>query len=221
VSDIRGVLFDSGGVLIRPVGGRWNPRYDFEDIVLAHHPWAHRFPEAFTAGQQVLDAATSTPLRADYHRAMLRVLGIDDPSAALLHELEAPAAGPVVELYPDVLPVLDALHASGVGMSVVSDAWAELPDLYRALNIERYFAGFAISEVLGTLKPDPRMYAAGSDLLGLNPGQCLFIDDDPLLVEAAIRLGYRGVALTREGDVEPTETPTITSLDALVPIVLG
>jgi hypothetical protein len=31
---IRGVLFDAGGVLIGPVGGRWNPRYDFEDIVL-------------------------------------------------------------------------------------------------------------------------------------------------------------------------------------------
>ena len=29
---IQGILFDSGGVLIRPVGGRWNPRYDFEEI---------------------------------------------------------------------------------------------------------------------------------------------------------------------------------------------
>ena len=35
---IRGVLFDSGDVLIRPIGGRRNPRYDFEDVVLAHHP---------------------------------------------------------------------------------------------------------------------------------------------------------------------------------------
>jgi putative hydrolase of the HAD superfamily len=32
------------------------------------------------------------------------------------------------------------------------------------------------------------MYAAGSDLLGLNPGDCLFIDDDPQLVSAAIQL---------------------------------
>jgi FMN phosphatase YigB (HAD superfamily) len=30
---IRGILFDAGGVLIRPIGGRWNPRYDFESIV--------------------------------------------------------------------------------------------------------------------------------------------------------------------------------------------
>ena len=29
----RGVLFDSGDTLTRPVGGRWNPRFDFEEIV--------------------------------------------------------------------------------------------------------------------------------------------------------------------------------------------
>jgi FMN phosphatase YigB (HAD superfamily) len=98
---------------------------------------------------------------------MLRVLGIDEPSRALLQQLEAPAAGPVVELFPDVRRVLDRLRASGVGMTVVSDTWAGLEDLLRGLEIEHYFAGFVISEVLGCNKPDPRMYAAGSDLLGL------------------------------------------------------
>jgi putative hydrolase of the HAD superfamily len=195
---IGGVLFDAGGVLIRPIGGRWNPRYDFEDIVLAHHcaTRVELFPEAFAAGQRVLDADTTTANRTDYHRAMLRVLGIDAPSRALLQELEAPAAGPVVELFPDVRRVLDQLRASGVGMSVVSDAWSGLEGLFRGLDIEQYFVGFVISEVLGCNKPDPRMYAAGSELLGLDPGDCLFIDDDPQLVLAAIQLGYQGVALT-------------------------
>jgi hypothetical protein len=36
----------------------------------------------------VLDAATTTASRTDYHRAILRVLGIDAPSEALLQELE-------------------------------------------------------------------------------------------------------------------------------------
>jgi putative hydrolase of the HAD superfamily len=35
---LQGVLFDSGDVLIRPIGGRWNPRYDFEGIVLGPPP---------------------------------------------------------------------------------------------------------------------------------------------------------------------------------------
>lgn len=77
-------------MLIRPIGGRWNPRYDFEDIVVAHHPQTRieDFPGAFAAGQRVLDAATTTASRTDYHRAILRVLGIDAPSEALLQELE-------------------------------------------------------------------------------------------------------------------------------------
>jgi FMN phosphatase YigB (HAD superfamily) len=159
---IRGVLFDSSGVLIRPVGGRWNPRYDFEGIVVAHHPdtRVELFPEAFAVGRQVLDAGATTANRTDYHRAMLRVLGIASPSAALLHELEAPATGPTVEVFPDVRPVLDQLRACGVGMSVVSDNWAGLEAGYRSLGIEHYFTGFVISEVLGCRKPDPRTYAA-------------------------------------------------------------
>jgi putative hydrolase of the HAD superfamily len=220
---IRGVLFDSGDVLIRPIGGRWNPRHDFEDIVLAHHPKTpvELFPAAFAAGQRVLDAGTTTANRTDYHRAMLAVLGIDAPSTALLEELEGPAAGPVVELFPDVRPVLDHLQASGVGMAVVSDNWAGLEDGYRELGIERYFAGFVISEVLGCNKPDPRMYAAGRELLGLDPGACLVVDDDPQLVLAAIRLGHHGVALMRDGGPAPASVPAITSLEELPPIIVG
>jgi putative hydrolase of the HAD superfamily len=216
---IRGVLFDAGGVLIRPSGGRWNPRYDFEGIVLTHHPETPvgLFPEAFAEGQEVLDAGTTTANRTDYHRAMLRVLGIDEPSTELLQELESPPAGPGVELFEDVRPVLDQLRAMEIGMSVVSDTWAGLDNMFRSLDIEQYFAGFAISEVLGCRKPDPRMYAAGRDLLGLAPGDCLFVDDDPHLVAAAIELGYRGVALLR--GAEPASVPAITSLDELPPLV--
>jgi HAD superfamily hydrolase (TIGR01509 family) len=211
---IHGVLFDAGGVLIRPIGGRGNPRYDFEDIVVARHPEirAGLFPEAFAVGQRALDAGTTRANRTGYHRAMLRVLGIGEPSAALLHELEAPAAGLSVEVFPDVQPVLDQLRASDVGMPVVSDTWAGLADLFRSLGIEQDFAGFVISEVLGCRKPDPRMYAAGSDVLGLDPQDCLFIDDDPQLVSAAVQLGYHGVALARECQ-PPESVPAITSLD--------
>jgi putative hydrolase of the HAD superfamily len=220
---VRGVLFDAGGVLIRPVGGRWNPRYDFESVVLAHHPRvpASLFPAAFAEGQRVLDGGATTPDRTDYHRAMLRVLGVAQPSPALLRELEDPPAGPAIEAYPDARPVLDELSARGVRMSVVSDAWAGLELAFRALDIERYFAGFVISQVLGCRKPDPRMYAAGSALLGLEPVECLFIDDDPELVAAAVGLGYHGVALVRDGGPVESGVDVITSLDELLPVVFG
>jgi HAD superfamily hydrolase (TIGR01509 family) len=223
---IDGVLFDAGGVLIGPVGGRWNPRYDFESVVLAHHPMVNveRFGEAIGEGQLFLDAGVPTAAgsatvnRSDYHRAMLRVLGIAEPSRALLHELEAPPAEPAVEIFADVRPVLDRLTALGVRMSVVSDTWAGLDVSFQQVGIGHYFEGFVMSEVLGCRKPDPRMYAAGSDLLSLRPSQCLFVDNDPALVEAAIGLGYHGVVIDRHGRVD-TALPAITSLHELMPIV--
>jgi putative hydrolase of the HAD superfamily len=217
---IPGVMFDAGGVLTRPVGGRWNPRRDFEGIVRAHVPGVREdlFAEAIAVGQHFLDDSPGTAARTAYHRVMLTVPGVADPSPALLTELEAPAAGPVVELYPDARRVLDQLHRWQVRMSIVSDNWGSFEATSAALGIAQYFAGYAISEALGCRKPDPRMYAEGSRLLGLSPPGCLFIDDDPELVAAARNLGYRGVTLDRDAPAGTGED-VITTLDDLLPIV--
>jgi HAD superfamily hydrolase (TIGR01509 family) len=209
-------MFDSGGVLVRPVGGRWNPRYDFEGIVRDHHPDVDEalFAPAILVGQRFLDGSPNTAGRADYHRAMLAVLGVGEPGADLLHRLEAPADGPTLEPYPDVRRTLDRLEHAGVRMSVVSDAWPELVDLFAALDLDRYFRGFAISAVLGCTKPDPRMYAEGRRLLDLPPPDCLFIDDDPRLVAAARDLGYQGLTLDRAAAAVPGDG-VITTLDEL------
>ena len=52
----RGVLFDSGDTLIQPIGGRWNPRFDFEGVVQRHFPTVtdDAFPAAIAAGQRLL-----------------------------------------------------------------------------------------------------------------------------------------------------------------------
>ena len=160
-----GVLFDSGDTLIGPVGGRWNPRFDFEEILLRHLPElaVESFPPAFAAGQQVLDAGPTTPSLAEYHRAILGALGV------------------------------------------------------RRLGLDTYFQAFVISAVLGCRKPDPRMYRAGSDALGLAPHECVFVDDAPELVAAAIELGYGGTAIVRTSD-PPTAVPWISTLEDLVPM---
>ncbi|MEU8231362.1 HAD-IA family hydrolase [Actinoplanes sp. NPDC048967] len=216
----RGLLFDAGGVLIGPVGGRWNPRYDFEQVLARHVPAIpdSALPAAFAAGQALLDSASGTADRTDYHRAILQALGIADPTRELLAELEQPAAGLPVEPYPEVRDVLARLHADGVPMAVISDAWPDLDDLFRRLGLRNYFVTLVISAVLGCRKPDPRMYRAGSDALGLSPADCLFVDDDPELVAAAVRLGYQGVTMVRDPDgTAPPATRWIASLSELVP----
>ncbi|MDT0265134.1 HAD-IA family hydrolase [Streptomyces sp. DSM 44915] len=215
----RAVLLDSGGVLVRPIGGRWNPRADFEETVTRHAPWltVERLAEAVTVGDRFLAAQDRTPDRDAYHAAMLRHLGVA-PGPELLAELDRavpPAA--VLEPFPEVLATLTALRARGVPMAVVSDAWPELRDLHAGLGLRTFFEVYAISAELGCEKPDPRMYAHASEGLGLAPQECLFVDDRPELVAAALALGYRGLALVRHGTL-PGGVPAIRALDELLPL---
>ena len=188
---------------MRPIGGRWNPRADFESTVLKREPGisAERFAGAFAVGERFMGAAVSTPDLDEYHAVMLEHLGVGS-APELLAELVRPVpAYAVLELFGEVLATLEALRSRGVRMAVVSDAWPNLPTLHAELGIHDFFEAYAISAVLGCRKPDPRMYRHASDALGLAPAECLFVDDDPELVAAAIDLGYLGLWMRRDPDV--------------------
>ncbi|RII17255.1 Phosphatase [Streptomyces sp. YIM 130001] len=201
---------------MRPIGGRWNPRADFEENVSAHDPsiTPDRFADAIAAGDRFLADAHDTPDHDDYHRVLLARLGLR-PTPELLAQLRRdvhPTA--VLELFPDVLSTLAGLKRRGVRLAVVSDAWPGLPDLHEGLGIRDYFEVYAISAVLGCEKPDPRMYHHAGTGLGLQPSACLFVDDVPDLVSAAMDLGYEGRALCRTGAT--AHVPAITSLTELL-----
>jgi FMN phosphatase YigB (HAD superfamily) len=48
------------------------------------------------------------------------------------------------------------------------------------------------------------------------PGDCLFLDDDPTYVAAAIALGYHGLAVLREPGQTAHGVPAIRSIDELL-----
>jgi putative hydrolase of the HAD superfamily len=213
---IEGVLFDSGGVLIGPRGGRWWPIYGFEQAVLTHAPQA-----SFAALDMALLPAFAYMNQVhpnedwrEFYRIVVQGISVK-PTQALLDDIAAIEPIDAVELFPDVAPCLEQLQARGIKMAVVSDAWPNLPQMHEALGIHHFFKGYAISSLLGCRKPDPRMYAEGARVLGIPVGKLLFIDDCDDLVQAAIDLGYRGVALLRSGEPPEYPVPWITSLDEL------
>lgn len=222
---IRGLLLDAGGVLYGPVGGRWNPRFDFERIVAAFDPALDpardpaRFAAAVTAGDRLLDTTAYTPRRDDYHRTVLAVLGLDDPPASLLAELDRPLDAPHLELFPEVIGVLDEIRRRGLPMAVVSDNWARKEQHVDWLGLDPYIQRWVISEEMGCSKPDPRMFAAGSEAIGVPAAACLFVDDGPELVEAAVALGYQGVALGRTRPHPPATVPWIDSLAGVLDVL--
>lgn len=216
-SPIRGVLWDSGDTLVGPVGGRWNPRLDFEEVLLRHAPHApqDRFEAAFAAGGAALHAATGTMARDDYHIVILGHLGVP-ATAALLEELDRPLDQPVIELFPEAREVLDAVAARGLPQAIVSDNWLGAERLYEQLGARHYFAGFVTSEAMGCRKPDRRMYEAGAATLGLPLRACLFVDDDPELVEAAIALGCAGAVIDRAAEPGDGPPPVVSDLRQLL-----
>lgn len=201
-----------------PAAGAATPRFDFEAVVRTWWPEvpAAEFAAAFTEGEAFL-ASSGASARSDYHRLVLAALGLDKPPAGLLDELEQPRpAAELVEVFADVVAALEALRAAGVPVAVVTDNWSTIRDLYADLGLSNLIDAFAISEELGCTKPDPRMYRAGSDALGLEPHECAFVDDDPDLVAAAIDLGYHGFVIDRGTPPGCYSVPTITSLAEIV-----
>ena len=218
----KALLLDSGGVLMRPIGGRWNPRADFEATVKSHAPHVtdEELAEAVRQGDRFMAAATSTPDLDDYHRAMLTCIGVGASPELLAALVRDVPPTTVLETFPEAIPTLTALRERGVPMAVVSDAWPNLPDLHAALGLGGFFDAYAISAVLGCHKPDPRMYHHASGALGLAPADCLFVDDDPDLVAAAVALGYQGRAMVRDGDAARRDgVQVITSLTELLDLV--
>ena len=84
------------------------------------------------------------------------------------------------ELYEDVFPVLERLHAAGLRLGVISnwEAWAG--DLLRSLGIDHFFECAFISGVVGVEKPDPEMFRRAVATTGIAPSQAMHVGDNPV-----------------------------------------
>jgi putative hydrolase of the HAD superfamily len=220
VPRIRGLLLDSGGVLVRPRRGRWNPRFDFEEVLRCHVPEAslNLLEAAIDAGERYLGSPENSGNRRDYHRVVLSQLGIADPSPELLLDLERPLDEPVFEPFPEVTDALSRARSKGLRLGVVTDNWGTsevLARLYEQVGLATFFDVIVVSEELGCRKPDSRMFDTAAAALELRRGQCLVVDDVADLVSAAIALGYHGVVVVRSGAL-PEQPPAVRTLGDVV-----
>jgi len=51
------------------------------------------------------------------------------------------------------------------------------------------------------VKPMPEIYRMFTDRFGLNPKECLFIDDFPLNIEGAVTAGWQGIVFHDADDL--------------------
>lgn len=67
-------------------------------------------------------------------------------------------------------------------------------------DINYYFDGLITSFEVKAYKPDPAIFKAAAELLGIEPEETLFFDDSQANVEAARRLGFHAAYVTPDND---------------------
>ncbi len=93
---------------------------------------------------------------------------IDDRVAALRAD---------THLRPEAEDTLHALRARGMRTGVISDCTHELPAFLPELPIAPLLDASVFSVEVGRCKPDPLIYLAACDQLGVSPEECLYVGD--------------------------------------------
>nr|WSX51253.1 HAD-IA family hydrolase [Streptomyces sp. NBC_00974] len=91
--------------------------------------------------------------------------------------------------YPDTARTLAALRERGVQVAVVSNIGWDLRPVFAAHGVDHLVDAYVLSFEHGFQKPDPRLFEAACDALGLAPADVLMVGDDRVADAGAAALG--------------------------------
>lgn len=123
--------------------------------------------------------------------------GISLPPADLLRmQLDLEEELRSIELFEDALPAIEALRSAGIKVGICSNLAAPYGEpIKRLLPL---LDAYAFSFEIGAMKPEPKMYQAMIDCLGVNAHETWMIGDSQLCDRhGPIEFGIRGHYLSR------------------------
>ncbi len=203
---IRAVVFDFGGVIITPITtgiARIAERHRAERATMVElligpdetgdHPW-HR------AERGELAVADIQAGLNDYATAAGVQLAGDEIDVLLV---------PSYSFNESVLDRIRTLRAAGVRTGLLTNTFAEFrPTLERDLDLTM-FDVVVESYVVGARKPEPAIYEAMAQALGVDHDEIVFLDDFAQNLAPAAALGWHTIHVT---DVDAA----ITDLDRII-----
>lgn len=192
---ISAVLFDFGMVLSGPPSPiAWAAIRDLsgmDEPTLQREYWAHRddYDRGTVDSEDYWDrvAAGAGKSFSEGTRAGLTSLDVD-----LWTEMNKP-----------MLAWVKQLHAAGVRTGILSNIGDAMAQGIR--NKFDWIAGFhhaVWSHELKMRKPEPEIYAAAAEGLGVSPDQILFLDDRVENIQAAEAFGMQGLVYSSHDDFE-------------------
>lgn len=155
------------------------------------------------AGDATLTRAPDVDADASRHRAAyahwFRTAGVDDDLAAALYAVESDVVAAPFAV--DAAEVLAALAAARVAIGVVSDIHVDLRPAFAAQpapgggSLADLVGAWALSYEVGAAKPDPRIFRAALDALGVGAADTLMVGDRGAWDGAAAELGMTALVL--------------------------
>ena len=205
---IKAVLLDSGRVLNRSATGNWfiPPRF-FEYV--DKQKWdglnqqqissAFRAATKYIVGESLIQTKDEELL---HFRKFYQIFALELPELGLTDEQTDLLASDLVNnpkkyvFYEDALRAIPRLQQR-YRLAVVSDAWPSLVDVFRENGVDGCFDALVISSLIGTSKPDAKMYLTALEKLNVSPEEAVFVDDNPANCNGALKVGVHAVLLCR------------------------
>jgi putative hydrolase of the HAD superfamily len=154
---------------------------------------ADRFWTAYQADRDALDGGELST--HDYWTRIGVACG-QDWDAARIQALWCADIRAWVSADPEVVGLIEELHAGGTRLALLSNAAADYGGLFRFSPISRCFEQVFVSGELRMLKPQARIYRHVLNALGIPADEMVFVDNRPANVQGAEALGITGHVFT-------------------------
>lgn len=225
------VLLDAGGVFVLPdptrvLGAFARADCDVDPAVLtaAHYRAAARFTTDIDVEAGWVEAWLG------YLQTYIEACGVDDAQRDEAHQhidSEFADAALWVEPIDGAKEGLQALAETGVRLGIVSNADGMMAQRLAAFEICQVGPGMGVpielvvdSGNVGVMKPDPRIFHAALDLLGLDAEAAWYVGDMPAIdIVGARRAGLRPFLIDPLGlhhDADYDRTTSLASLAAAI-----
>jgi 2-haloacid dehalogenase len=192
MADIRGVIFDLGGVLVD-----WDPMHLYRKV----------FADEAQAAGFLADICTP-----DWNEKQDAGRGLDEATAervALFPEWETEIRafyGRWIEMIGGLVPgtgdVMRELKAEGLRLFALSNWNSETFARIRGAHAEfDLFEDIVLSGDHRCIKPDERFYRIALERFGLPAQSLVFVDDNPRNVQGAEAVGLRALLFTDAGNL--------------------
>lgn len=193
---LRAVIFDWGGVLTPPIPGlvrAWAQAdmIDWDSYSTAVGPWLAAAYDPDGAANPVHELERGECTAAEFERLLAAKLMRTDGLPVVAEGILARMLGVGVEPVAAMYDLIRQLRGRGLKTALLSNSWDVTG--YPREDFPALFDAVVISGEVGMRKPESRIFQHTLGLLGLEAGECAFVDDIAANIVAAEALGMTGI----------------------------